>query len=340
MPNGEKITVTAPASVEETGITPTAKPTTETINIENPGKPERPNRQDYIDPNTGKLDREAYAAAMAKYREDLVAYRTALKTYRSAVKAVKLEARGRSKSLQVEQRAVRTVNRALSRLIKGEQKADKYVTRAELTLQKANDYRSEAEKLRTEANERATALLGEGWTMDDLKAKLERPNKSDFIDPETGELDRDAYNKAVSEYREARAIERLFDRADKYEVRADRLESRAEEYQKRALDVSSRAVESFKTALERLASEYKGRGDSLKASGEGLLSQAEKLEGSKYYEALGKGEYETELAEGYERGAEIATAVLETYVNIDVTANPDVADSLENVDISNINVNI
>jgi tetratricopeptide (TPR) repeat protein len=340
MPNGEKITVTVPESVEEVGVTPTAQPTTETINIENPGKPERPNRKDYIDPNTGKLDREAYAEAMAKYKEDLAAYRTALKTYRSAVKAVRLEARGEWKSLQVEQRAIKTVNRALSKLVKGEQRADKYVARAELTLQRAEDYRNKAEELRSEANERATALLGEGWTMDDLKAKLEKPNKSDFIDPETGKVDREAYNKAMAEYKEARAIDKLFSKADKYELRAERLEERAGDYQKRALELSEKTVESFKTALEKLASEYKGRGESLRTSGEGLLSQAEKLEGAKYYEALGKGEYEAELAEGYERGAEIATAVLETYVNVDVTSNPDVADSLESVDISNININI
>jgi len=78
----------------------------------------------------------------------------------------------------------------------------------------------------------------------------------------------------------------------------------------------------------------------LKATGEGLLAQAESLTGADYYKALGKGLYSVELAEGYARGAEIATAVLETYVDIDVSVNPDVAASLDSVDISSVNVSI
>jgi len=340
MPNGKKIVVTVPAAVEFKEVTPTEKPTTESINIENPGKPERPNKSDYIDPKTGELDREAYAAAKTKYREALRAYKTALKTYKAAVKAAKLEAKGEVKSLKVEEKAIKMVNKALTRLVKSEQRADKYVARAEITLEKANNYRSLAEKLRTEAEERAEALLGKDWTMEELKAKLVKPNKSDYIDPETGKLDKDAYASAVAEYKEARAIAKLFKKADKYALRADRLEAKAELYQQKALDISAKSVDKLKATLRNLVSRYSSRAESLKATGEALLKQAESLEGADYYKALGKGKYSVELAEGYERGAEIATAVLETYVNIDVSVNPDVADSLESVDISSVNVSI
>jgi len=340
MPNGKKIVVTVPAAVESKEVTPTEKPTTESINIENPGKPERPNKSDYIDPKTGELDREAYAAAKTKYREALKAYKTALKTYKAAVKAAKLEAKGEVKSLKVEEKAIKVVNKALTRLVKSEQRADKYVARAEITLEKANNYRSLAEKLRTEAEERAEALLGKDWTMEELKAKLVKPNKSDYIDPETGKLDKDAYASAVAEYKEARAIAKLFKKADKYALRADRLEAKAELYQQKALDISAKSVDKLKATLRNLVSRYSSRAESLKATGEALLKQAESLEGADYYKALGKGKYSVELAEGYGRGAEIATAVLETYVNVDVSVNPDVADSLESVDISNLSVNI
>ncbi len=340
MPNGTSVIATVPASVESQEVNPTAEITTETINIENPGKPVKPNKADFINPETGELDKAAYEAAKAEYKEALAAYKTAKKTYKAAVKAVKLEAKGQVKSLKIEQKAIKTVNKALAKLVKGEQKADKYVTKAEVTLDKADNYRSLAEQLRAEANERATALLGENWTMEDLEAKLVKPDKADFIDPETGELDKDAYNAAKAEYKEAKAIAKLFKKADKYDLKADKLETKAELYQQKALDVTAKTVDKFKSTLESLIAKYTGKAESLKATGEGLLAQAQSLTGADYYKALGKGLYSTELAEGYARGAEIATAVLETYVDIDVSVNPDVAASLENVDISNINVSI
>jgi hypothetical protein len=340
MPNGTTVIATVPATVESQEVSPTAQPTTETINIENPGKPVKPNKEDFVDPTTGELDREAYEAAKAEYKEALAAYKTALKTYKAAVKAVKLEAKGQVKSLKVEEKAIKAVNKALAKLVKGEQKADKYVTKAEVSLEKATNYRTLAEELRAEANERATALLGENWTMDDLEAKLVKPDKTDFIDPETGELDREAYNAAKAEYKEAKAIAKLFKKADKYDIKADKLEAKAELYQQKALDVTAKTVDKFKTSLESLIAKYTGKAESLRATGEGLLAQAESLTGAEHYKALGKGLYSVELAEGYSRGAEIATAVLETYTDIDVTANPDVAASLDSVDISNVNVSI
>jgi len=71
-----------------------------------------------------------------------------------------------------------------------------------------------------------------------------------------------------------------------------------------------------------------------------LLAQSEGLTGADKYKALGKGLYAVEQAEGYSRGAEIATAVLDIYIGIDATVSPDIAESLDNVDISNVNVSI
>ena len=213
------------------------------------------------------------------------------------------------------------------------------MTKAEISLEKAANFRSLAEQLRAEANERATALLGEGWTMEDLEDALVKPKKSDFID-ETGELDKEAYQAAMARYKEAKAISKLFKKADKFELKAAKLETRAEIYQKKAVDITAKTVDKFESTLEKLVTKYTAKAESLRAKGESLLAQAENLSGANYYKALGKGLYSVELAEGYARGAEIATAVLETYVDIDVSANPDVAASLDSVDISSVNVSI
>ncbi len=332
MPNGKTLLVTVPATVESQSTAPTVQPITETIEITNPGKPVRPKKSEFIDAN-GKLDREAYRVAMKKYREDLATYKAALKEYKAAVRAAKLEAKGQTKSLRVEKKAIRLVNRALTKLIRGERKADRYITKAEITLQKAADYRKHAEELKAEADKRAAALLGEGWTMEDLKAKLVKPKKGDFADKE-------AYRAALAEYKEAKAIAKLLKKADKYEIKADKLEARAELYQQKALEVTDKSVDKFKSTLGSLIARYTAKADSLKVAGEKLLTQAQNLNEADYYKALGKGIYDVELAEGYARGAEIATAVLETYVNVDVSINPEVATSLDSVDISNVNVSI
>ena len=162
----------------------------------------------------------------------------------------------------------------------------------------------------------------------------------DFVDPKTGKVDREAYNAAMAEYKEARTIANMFKKADKYELRAEKLEARAELYQEKAVEVTAKAIDRFKSVLEDLVSKYESRAKSLRASGEGLLTRAGGLTGADYYKAGGRGLYEVELAEGYERGAEIATAVLETYMNVDVSVTPEVAASLDSVDISNVNVSI
>ncbi len=332
MPNGTELMATVPLKAVSNVVSPTESPTEETIEITNPGKPVRPKKSEFIDAN-GKLDREAYRVAMKKYREDLATYKAALKEYKAAVRAAKLEAKGQTKSLRVEKKAIRLVNRALTKLIRGERKADRYITKAEITLQKAADYRKHAEELKAEADKRAAALLGEGWTMEDLKAKLVKPKKGDFADKE-------AYRAALAEYKEAKAIAKLLKKADKYEIKADKLEARAELYQQKALEVTDKSVDKFKSTLGSLIARYTAKADSLKVAGEKLLTQAQNLNEADYYKALGKGIYDVELAEGYARGAEIATAVLETYVNVDVSINPEVATSLDSVDISNVNVSI
>ena len=339
MPKGVELTATVPLSAIPKAVSPSKRPIAETIEIVNPGKPVRPNRLNFVDPATGKLDKKAYRAAMASYKKALAAYKAALKEYKAAVKAAKLEAKGQVKSLRVEQKAIKVVNKALAKLVKGEQKADRYITKAELSLQRAAEFRRLAGELRAKASERAKNLLGENWTMEALKAKLVRPNKSDFMDP-TGKLDKGAYKAAMAVYKEARAIVKLFAKADKYELKAGRLEERAELYQRRAVELTERTVERFKSTLESLVSNYTARAKSLKASGEGLLARAQGLSGVEYYRAEGRGVYELELAEGYARGAEIATAVLESYLSVDVTVSPEVANSLDSVDISNVNVSI
>jgi len=336
MPNGQRLLATIPASVSVSGAGESVNKQyyellADNIAIENPGKPVKPNKADFIDPQTGKLDKEAYSAAVARYKEALAEYKAAVKTYKAAVKAAKLVGKGQKKSLRIEQKAIKTVNKALAKLVKGERKANKYIRKAELSLEKAANYRDKAQQLRKEANE---ALRAKGWTIDDLNNILaNKPVKSDYSSKE-------AYAAAKAEYKEAKAIAKLFKKADKYELKADKLESKAEIYQQKALDVTAKTVDRFKATLERLIERYSGKAESLLASGNSLVARAQELEGADMYKALGKGIYDLELSEGYARGAEIATAVLEAFVSVDVTANPGIAESLPNVDISSVNVSI
>jgi len=343
MPNGQTVLATVPASVSGAAAGESVdgkyyELLSDNIAIEDPGKPVKPDKADFINPETGELDKDAYNAAVAEYKEALAAYKTAAKTYKSAVKAAKLVNKGQAKSLKIEQKAIKTVNKALAKLVKGEKKADKYITKAEVSLEKAANYREKAQQLRDELNK---TLEAKGWTMDDVNEILaNKPNKADFIDPATGELDKEAYDAAKATYKEAKAIAKLAKKADKYDVKADKLEAKAEAYQQKALDITAKTAEKFKTTLEKLISKYASKADSLGAAGESLVEKAQGLEGADMYKALGKGIYNLELSEGYARGAEIATAVLDAFVSVDASVTPDVAASLESVDISSVNVSI
>ena len=336
MPNGQTILATVPASVSGSGVSGSVdgkyyELLADNIAIEDPGKPVKPNKADFINPETGELDKEAYSAAVAQYKEALAEYKTAAKTYKAAVKAAKLVDKGQKKSLKVEQKAIKTVNKALAKLVKGEKKADKYITKAEVSLEKAANYREQAQQLRKEANE---ALRAKGWTINNLNNILaNKPVKSNYSSKEE-------YAAAKAEYKEAKAIAKLFKKADKYDLKADKLEAKAERYQQKAISITAKTVDKFKTTLEKLIDKYSSKADNLRATGEGLLEQTQNLTGVDYYKALGKGVYKEELAEGYARGAEIATAVLDAFVSVDVSVNPGVAESLSSVDISSVNVSI
>jgi len=336
MPDGQTVLATVPASVNVSGAGESVDGQyynllADNIAIEDPGKPVKPNKADFINPETGELDKEAYSAAVAQYKEALAEYKTAAKTYKAAVKAAKLVDKGQKKSLKVEQKAIKTVNKALAKLVKGEKKADKYITKAEVSLEKAANYREQAQQLRKEANE---ALRAKGWTINNLNNILaNKPVKSNYSSKEE-------YAAAKAEYKEAKAIAKLFKKADKYDLKADKLEAKAERYQQKAISITAKTVDKFKTTLEKLIDKYSSKADNLRATGEGLLEQTQNLTGVDYYKALGKGVYKEELAEGYARGAEIATAVLDAFVSVDVSVNPGVAESLSSVDISSVNVSI
>jgi hypothetical protein len=47
-----------------------------------------------------------------------------------------------------------------------------------------------------------------------------------------------------------------------------------------------------------------------------------------------------ETASGFEQGAKIATAVLESYISVDATVNVDAAEALDSVDVADVNISI
>ncbi len=336
-PNGTKIDLTVPAEAIHNKLDVKVEGKTETIEIENPGKPEKPSKKEFIDPSTGQLDKTAYKEALAEYKAQLKEYKEALKEFKAAVKEAKLEAKGEVKSLKVEEKAVKKVQKYLDKILKTAKKIDKYIKKAEAALDKAEALREKAKEIRAEAEKRAEALLGSGWTMEQLEAKLQKPKKEDFVDPTTGQLDKEAYNKALAEYKEAKAIYKLFKKADKLELKADKLEAKADKYEAKAKDMAQKSLDKFYKGLEKLLTTYTNKANSLESKAQQLLEKAKELSGANYYKALGKGLYDKELAQGYKRGAELTRAVLETYEKLDITKNPDASTLLKVVDIYKTN---
>ncbi len=336
-PNGTKIDLTVPAEAIHNKLDVKVEGKTETIEIENPGKPEKPSKKEFIDPSTGQLDKTAYKEALAEYKAQLKEYKEALKEFKAAEKEAKLEAKGEVKSLKVEEKAVKKVQKYLDKILKTAKKIDKYIKKAEAALDKAEALREKAKEIRAEAEKRAEALLGSGWTMEQLEAKLQKPKKEDFVDPTTGQLDKEAYNKALAEYKEAKAIYKLFKKADKLELKADKLEAKADKYEAKAKDMAQKSLDKFYKGLEKLLTTYTNKANSLESKAQQLLEKAKELSGANYYKALGKGLYDKELAQGYKRGAELTRAVLETYEKLDITKNPDASTLLKVVDIYKTN---
>ncbi|MEO2152932.1 MAG: hypothetical protein ABGX24_00735 [Aquificota bacterium] len=336
-PDGTKIDLTVPAEAIHNKLDVKVEGKTETIEIENPGKPEKPSKKEFIDPSTGQLDKTAYKEALAEYKAQLKEYKEALKEFKAAVKEAKLEAKGEVKSLKVEEKAVKKVQKYLDKILKTAKKIDKYIKKAEAALDKAEDLREKAKEIRAEAEKRAEALLGSGWTMEQLEAKLQKPKKEDFVDPTTGQLDKEAYNKALAEYKEAKAIYKLFKKADKLELKADKLEAKADKYEAKAKDMAQKSLDKFYKGLEKLLTTYTNKANSLESKAQQLLEKAKELSGANYYKTLGKGLYDKELAQGYKRGAELTRAVLETYEKLDITKNPDASTLLKVVDIYKTN---
>jgi hypothetical protein len=339
-PNGEKIEITVPANAIHHKIAVAVEGKTQTFEIDNPGKPEKPSKKEFIDPSTGKLDKTAYKEAISEYKAQLKEYKEALKEFKAAVKEAKLEAKGELRSLKVEEKAVKKVQKYLDTILKAAKKVDKYIKKAELALDKAEAYREKAKEIRVEAEKRAEALLGSGWTMEQLEAKLQKPKKQDFIDPNTGKLDKESYKKALAEYKEAKAIYKLFKKADKLELKADKLEANVDKYEAKAKDIVKKYLDKFYKGLEKLLTTYTSKANRFESQAQQLLAKAKDLSGASYYKTVGKGLYDKELAQGYKRAAEITEAVLNAYEKMDINKNPDEAYLLKVVDIYKTNFNL
>ena len=247
---------------------------------------------------------EEYEEAMEQYAKDLEAYYNAVATYKAAQKAQELIQTGEQKSLEIEQIAVNAVNKIMNAyLVNG---ISKLKTVFQSKMEELNDKKEYYEDLVTNLQQQLEEAQATG---DETQVQILEEKIS-------------AYTEAVEEITEATA-------------------GLGEE----AIEFSQEMVEGFKKDMESLIEEFTREAEKNRELAESRLARAEELAASgtynaDYYIALGEGILYDAIASGFEQGAEIATAVLESYVDVDVTANPDVAASLDSVDVSNVDINI
>jgi len=128
-----------------------------------------------------------------------------------------------------------------------------------------------------------------------------------------------------------------------YEEAVEELAKANADLGKQAVEFAKEMVKEFKDAIKDIINDFSSQAKEYRAEARNYLSQAQSLEGEKnadYYIAYGQAVLYDALASGFEQGAKIATAVLESYISVDVSENPEVADALESVDVANVNVSI
>jgi len=128
-----------------------------------------------------------------------------------------------------------------------------------------------------------------------------------------------------------------------YEEAVEELAEANADLGRQAVEFAKEMVEEFKDAIREIINDFSSEAKAYRAEAQRYLSQARSLEGEKnadYYIAYGQAVLYDALASGFEQGAKIATAVLESYISVDVSENPEVADALESVDVANVNVSI
>jgi hypothetical protein len=256
-----------------------------------------------VQPNRADYESdEEFKAAMQKYVSDLKEYYKAVAAYKGAQAAANMIKKGQEVSLKVEKAAIDAVNK----ILKG------YLVDAISHLK--TDFQKGMKDLNAKKLQFEEKVAS-------LKQQLEEAQKSgDTTKIKILEAQIDAYSKAVEKIANANA-----------------------QLGSKAIEFSKQMVEGFKNTMKSLIDTFTSKAAEFKSKAESAMAAAEQLADVKnvdYYVNYGKAILYDEVASGFEQGARIATAVLESYINVDATINVDAAEALDNVDVANVNISI
>lgn len=244
---------------------------------------------------------QEYAQALEQYAKDLENYKIAEATYKVANKSQEWIAKGAEISLKVEKAAINAVNKIIDGyLVKG---LSKLQTTFKAKMDELNDKKAHFEQL-----------------VQNLQSQL-----ASTTDPTQRQILQEkisAYSNAVKELTEANA-----------------------NLGKEAISFAKEMIDGFKKDMQDLLSEFRSGYEKNNSSALSYSSQAQSLLSSgvqdyRYYEAAGQAVLYDEIASGFKVGEQVIEAVLDTFNNVDISANPDIADALPDVDISQVNIQI
>ncbi len=198
-------------------------------------------------------------------------------------------------------------------------------------------YQELATNLREEANQRAAALLGDNWTMDELEQLASTvPNYQDYVD-ENGNFDQEAFNEAVSQYQEANEILSLFQQADAYDQAVEQMNAQIESLREQAASLAEQDPQTFIEGVQSVINQFSSQSASYASQANNYLNRLENdSEPQKY---LDEGYYElyNTLSFGFDRTSDILQAVLNAF---NATINNETGTYIPTVDINSVNINL
>jgi molecular chaperone GrpE (heat shock protein) len=245
---------------------------------------------------------EEYKAAVEKYVSELKEYYNAVATYQGAQAAAKMIKEGQEVSLKVEKAAIDAVNK----ILKG------YLVDAISHLK--TDFQKGMNDLNNQKEQYENLVTSLQQQLEEAKAAGDT-NKVQILQAQI-----DAYSKAVEKIADATA-----------------------NLGNKAIEFSKQMVEGFKNTMKSLIDTFTSKAAEFKSKAESAMAAAEQLADAKnvdYYVNYGKAILYDEVASGFEQGAKIATAVLESYISVDATVNVDAAEALDSVDVADVNISI
>ncbi|NPA14096.1 MAG: hypothetical protein GXN97_02785 [Aquificae bacterium] len=228
---------------------------------------------------------------------------------------------GVDSALQIQDGALQAIEGYSNALIQYAKAIEELKENAENLLQQADEYENKAAELRDEANQRAAALLGDDWTMDELEQLASTvPNYQDYID-ENGNFDEAAFNEAVSQYQEANEILSLFQQADAYDQTVQQLRDQAAQLQEQAKQLAQEAQDTFENGLTSVINQYVSQANSYLSQAQSYASKAASDSEPQKYLDEGYAQLYEILGTAFKVSADNMQAVLDTYKTVSENLN-------------------